>query len=135
MFAMPMSSPQIMRMLGLRPDGAVVCGDCWACATWVRSTVLIAVAAASDVPANRMLRRLRALLSDDFRGRSPDPFLVWSVTSLSLVTQDLKLHGGLTPLHVAKSDMACRRIDRFGMTRGRPITAAIIRRAQMRAAL
>src|SRR5882757_7977866 len=62
MFAIPTSSPQITRMLGLRPDG--VGGCCWACAARVRSTALIAVAAASDVPASKMLRRLNTLLDD-----------------------------------------------------------------------
>src|SRR5882672_10113863 len=71
MLAWPISSPKMTRMLGLRPDVAEGCCGCWACATWVRSTALIAVAAAIDVPASRMLRRLNALLLDDFELLGP----------------------------------------------------------------
>src|SRR6266849_1739145 len=73
MLVWPISSPKMTRMLGLRPDGGG-CGDCCACAVWVRSTALIAVT--SDVPASRWLRRLNALSFDDFE--LPDPFALLS---------------------------------------------------------
>ena len=44
-------------------------------------------------------------------------------------------HAGRSRCHAAKSDVARRRVDRLGMTRGRAVAAAIARRAQMRAAL
>src|SRR5262245_11628461 len=37
--------------------------------------------------------------------------------------------------HAAKAEVACRGVDRLGMPRGGPIATAIVRRAQMRAAL
>jgi hypothetical protein len=40
----------------------------------------------------------------------------------------------LIPDDAAEADMARRRVDRFGMARGRAVTAAIIGRAEMRAA-
>src|SRR5688572_3218666 len=39
------------------------------------------------------------------------------------------------PYDAAKSKMAGRGIDRLGMPRRRPVAAAVVRRAQMRAAL
>src|SRR5258705_13484584 len=62
------------RILGLRPEGAAGCWGrcgCCACATWVRSTALMAVAAAIDVPPSRMLRRLSALSPEEFGVRVP----------------------------------------------------------------
>jgi hypothetical protein len=47
------------------------CCGCCACAIWVRSTALIAVAAAIDVPASKMLRQLSAPWFDDFELLGP----------------------------------------------------------------
>src|SRR6476660_9953262 len=60
MFQVPISSPQIMRIFGGRPDD-VGC----ACTDWLVAAAPTADAAAIAVLARRMLRRLR-LFSDCF---------------------------------------------------------------------
>src|ERR1700722_20182007 len=50
-------------------------------------------------------------------------------------TRKLKSLIARTPRHAPKPEMAGGGIDRFGVARGRAITPAIIRRAQMRATL
>src|ERR1700754_4036090 len=69
MFQVPISSPQITRMFGRCPAGAA--GRCWACATCIDAPDPSADAAASVVPASRMLRRLiLGSVSVQFRGWS-----------------------------------------------------------------
>src|SRR5712675_2462170 len=75
----PMSSPMMTRILGLRPEGAEVCFGCWACATWMESTVLMAIAVTSDVPASRRLRRLNALSLEGLAVTSAGPSLLASL--------------------------------------------------------
>jgi hypothetical protein len=58
MFHIPMSSPKIIRMFGLRPDGAVAGRGCCACATCTGAVAASAEVAAMVVPPSRMLRRL-----------------------------------------------------------------------------
>src|SRR5882724_10419289 len=107
MFATPTSSPQMMRMFGLPPEGAAGCGCCWAWATWVRSTVLMAVAAAIEVPANRILRRLRAVSVDDVEFLSLDPFLSSpSISTLLLHNENCLLFGGWTPRDTPETEVA-----------------------------
>src|SRR5262249_45705808 len=123
------------RMLGLRPAGAAGCG--WACATRVDAVAAIADAAASVVPASRMLRRLTP--------RSSRPSYVSRGAASSITDFDMIRHssvGGCSsdagrplPHQAAKTEMARRRIDRLRMARGGAIAAAVVGRAQMRAAL
>src|SRR5882757_8238498 len=123
------------RMLGLRPEGAAGC-CCCACAIWVWSTALMAVAAAIEVPPSRMLRRLSALSPEEFGVRVPGCLLlVPSAIPLSFLLKTDKLFRRRPPPHAAKPEMARRGIDRFRVPRRRAVAAAIVRRAQMRAAL
>ena len=132
MLAMPMSSPQITRIFGLRPGEAAGRCGCCAWATWIRSTVWMAVAAAMVVPANSRLRRLSALcfvacLPCFLFGVSP-AFLAPFLRRTDKSTRDW------IPPHAAKPEMAGRSIDGLRMSCRRPVATAIIRRAQMRAA-
>src|SRR5215510_12823192 len=54
----PMSSAMIMRMFGLRPEGAGCADGCCACARRTGAPAARVDAAASVVPPSRMLRRL-----------------------------------------------------------------------------
>src|SRR5437868_4605410 len=113
MFAMPMSSPQITRIFGFRPDGEVVVVAGAAFCLWASAAeIIVAIATSADEPS-RIFRRLRAWLSASFDGAS--------------------LRSEF-PGHTAKSDVAGRRIDRFGVACGRAVAAAIVGSAQMRAA-
>src|ERR1700733_1146395 len=58
MLAMPISSPQMMRMFGLRPDGAegVACAGAAFCACASAPDVSVAAATSVDVPSRRFLR-------------------------------------------------------------------------------
>src|SRR5258708_1328993 len=137
MLATPTSSPQMMRILGLLPEGAVGAAGVAFCVCASAPEVIVAAATSADEPS-RMLRRLRA--------RSLVSFIGASCRSCSLVSSgifhshftsrtDDYLFRGWCPLHAAETDMARRSIDRFGMARRRAIAPAIVRRAQMRAAL
>src|SRR6266568_9661441 len=95
----------------------------------------MAVAAAIDVPASKMLRRLSTLSSDDFELFDPFSLLPPGILLSCFTMKTEKLFHDEIPPHAAKSEMACGCIDRFGMPRCRSIAAAIVRRAQMRAAL
>ena len=79
-----------------------------------------AEAAASVVPPSRMLRRSRGQ-GFFFHRRSGFRLLM---VSAFLFAND-----------AAKSEMACRRIHRFRVARGRAVAAAVVRRAKVRAAL
>src|SRR5437867_4212681 len=114
MFHMPMSSPKMTRMFGLRPDGA---GCACACVTLIGAPVISADAAASVVPPSRILRRLRAF---SFLLVSSRSFFVLILSSFSNDTSE--------------SDVARGRIHRFRMASGWAVTAAVVRRAQVRAA-
>src|SRR5580693_1371845 len=133
---MPMSSPQMMRMFGLRPDeaaGAVVTvlGVAFsACAS--APEVSVAAATRVDVPSN-ILRRLRALSSA--RAAFPRGLVSSGIFKLLLHCENWRLFRGFGPLHATESDVARGGIDRLGMTRRGTVAAAIIRRAEVRAAL
>src|ERR1043165_8710778 len=125
MFHMPMSSPMMTTMFGRWPVGA------WACAVWIGVALPTAETAASVVLPSRMLRRFGLLLGLSSRVVCVElfsgVFTVFSLvvfSSLSLGTQD-----------AAKADVARRRVDRLRVPSGRAITAAVVRRTQMRAAL
>ena len=62
------------------------------------------------------------------------PCLRWTFSS-PLLFDSGNYCVGLAPHDAAKSEMTGRGIDRLGVPRRRPVTAAIVRRAQMRAAL
>ena len=128
----PTSSPKITRMFGLRPPGrwplrrAAAPGAC--CDRRNRLTVVTC----RDVP---QAPARRAALD---RRSCPDWSLILSSSLIrySLLTMRLRLLIDAAPLtDPSETDMAGRRIDRLGMTRRRPIAAAIVRRAEMRAAL
>src|SRR6478609_4735217 len=122
-------------MFGLRPEGGGACCGCWACAFCGRSTVLMAVAAAIDVPANRILRRLSALRSACFTVSLACPLsLVSPGISIPFQCEDLLLFHRGRPPHAPESEVAGRRIHRLRMARRGAISAAIIRRAEMRPA-
>src|SRR5258708_2413308 len=98
MLVWPMSSPKMTRMLGLPPEGAAVGGCGWVCAPGVGSGVGWAGGAAVGVPANRILRRLRAVSVDDVEFRSLDTFLSSpSISTLLLHNENCLLFGGWTP--------------------------------------
>src|SRR3984885_15164139 len=119
---MPMSSPQMMRMFGLRPDeaaGAVVTvlGAAFsACAS--APEVSVAAATRVDVPSN-ILRRLRALSSA--RAAFPRGLVSSGIFKLLLHCENWRLFRGFGPLHATESDVARRGIDRLGMTRYGPV--------------
>src|SRR6516225_2358224 len=110
MLNQPTSSPMMTRMLGRWPDGA-----CCACASVVSTDAAApnADAAAKLVVASRTLRRLisRAALSFFF----------------SLIIACLSYDA-------SKTNMAGGRIHRFRVARSRAVAAAVVRRAEMRAA-
>src|ERR1700722_3783024 len=85
-----MSSPKMTRMLGLPPDGAGACGCC-ACAARMGFAAATVDAAASVVPASRILRRLRSPLFSFNADRSSDldmtRFLTSACVQLALFVQ------------------------------------------------
>src|SRR5262245_326639 len=90
MFQVPMSSPQITRMFGRCPDGAA--GSCWACAVGVDAADPSADAAASVVPASRILRRLMfrsASLPPALLTRRSTALLVLSIIAISSFIKDV----------------------------------------------
>src|SRR5262245_34580427 len=117
---MPTSSPQMTRMFGRCPDGAGCCACAWAVRT--DAAAPSADAAASVVPPSRMLRRLSAASFD------PIADFVLSLSFPVVMSPSFSDH-------TSEADVARRRIDRLGMARGRPVAAAIVGRAQVRAAL
>src|SRR6266850_237446 len=116
---MPMSSPMMTTILGRCPAGAGI--GCWACAGLVSPTAESAEAATRELPLNNRSRR--------FNPPPACPVLVSAFAeTLSLLMACP--HSGNAP----EADMACRGVDRLGMTRGRTIAAAVVGSAEMRAA-
>src|SRR6266481_1362263 len=116
---MPMSSPMMTTILGRCPAGAGI--GCWACAGLVSPTAESAEAATRELPLNNRSRRFNPPLAC--------PVLVSAFAeTLSLLMA--YPHSGNAP----EADMACRGVDRLGMTRGRTIAAAVVGSAEMRAA-
>src|SRR6267143_4524672 len=116
---MPMSSPMMTTILGRCPAGAGI--GCWACAGLVSPTAVSAEAATRELPLNNRSRR--------FNPPPACPVLVSAFAeTLSLLMACP--HSGNAP----EADMACRGVDRLGMTRGRTIAAAVVGSAEMRAA-
>src|SRR5215469_5024098 len=109
MLNQPTSSPMMTSMFGRWPDGP---GCAWASAFSTDAAAPNADAAAMLVVASRTLRRLMscALLS------------LFSLMICSL------------SYDATKTNVACGRIHRFGVARRRAVTAAVVRRAEMRAA-
>ena len=92
----------------------------------------------------RGLLRLRELVAaaDQHRARRPGPLLPSSRLRRSSRAARANCRLSLISDHLlsslddaAEADMAGRGVDRLGVARGRAIAAAIVRRAQMRAAL
>src|SRR5882757_2103127 len=82
-----------------------------------------------------MLRRLNTLLSDDFELLGPFSLLPPGILLSCFTMKTEKLFHDEIPHYAAEPEMTRRSIDRLGMPCGGPIAAAIVRRAQMRAAL
>src|ERR1700761_551334 len=131
MLAMPISSPQITRMFGLEPpepDGAVAGDGAAFCACASASEVNVAAATSVDVPSSRLRRSM-----DRWPGSKV--FLSFASTLIlhSLHVRTVPVDGLAN--HASEPDVAGRGVDRFGVARSRAIAAAIIGRAEMRAAL
>src|SRR6516225_9864369 len=109
MLNQPTSSPMMTRMLGRWPDGA-----CCACASVVSTDAAApnADAAARLVVASRTLRRLMSRAG---------------LSLFSLIISYLSYDA-------SKTNMAGGRIHRFRVARSRAVAAAVVRRAEMRAA-
>src|SRR6476659_43413 len=116
---MPTSSPKMTRIFGRRAGGAGIC--CCACAGLSDATDARADAATSDVPLNSRSRRLRPAPSC---GADWDDCPLLRSSCIAVPFSD----------HATKSDVAGGGIDRLRMPGCRPVAAAIVRRAQVRAA-
>src|SRR4051812_21841375 len=128
---MPMSSPQMTRMLGLRPDGTGLAAGAAFGACARASEVSVAAATIDDVPKRRFLRSID-LSARDWLLFSNSLLIRYSLgncTSFVFV-----LSGKRCPHHAAEADMTGRGVDRLGVARGGAIAAAIVRRTEMRAA-
>src|SRR3954471_8838970 len=105
----PMSSPMMNRMLGFR---------CGACAT-------AGAAIAADI---RAVAPIRAALARMCRKRDLSALVCEDARSLVMGSSSLSDDA-------AEADMARRGVDRLRVTRCRTVAAAVVGRAQMRAAL
>ena len=131
---MPMSSPQMTRMLGLRAGRHRTVPR-------ARPSALAPGPLRSTSPQ----RRWTTYPTGDFGDRSTcllGDWLSFLFSNSLLIRYSLccctsflfVLTGKRRPHHAAEPDMAGRGIDRLGVARGGAIAAAIIRRAEMRAA-
>src|ERR1700709_962316 len=120
---MPMSSPMMTTMFGRCPaaTGGDAAGCCCACAGLVSPTADSAEAATSEPPLNSKAGRFNPALF------GPEPVSDGTKILSLLMTDPL-------PGDAPEADMACRSVDRLGMTRGRTIAATVIWRTEMRAA-
>src|SRR5215213_4867269 len=126
MFQMPMSSPMMTTILGLCcwPGGCA-----WALAD-PGSESDISVAAPMSAAQDRVCKPLIVLrkMSRILGGLS------LSMHSDMVLPSCLQYIDG-SSLDAPKANMACGSIDRLRVARSRPVAAAVVRRAEMRAAL
>src|SRR5205823_8123669 len=121
MFQMPTSSAMIITMFGR------CCGACARAGADSATDIsaVVPTSAARNV-ACRLTNTCRKTLRLE---REMSLILLSLILSLSLGRRS-----GDSPLDTSKSDVTGGRIDRLRVSCGRPIAAAIVRRAQMRAA-
>src|SRR3984885_2518158 len=118
---MPMSSPMMTTMLGFCPLAAGA--GCCASAGLVSPTAASAEVATRELPLNNRSRRF-----------NPPPTRLVSLSSLSGNLSLLMAYSSCSG-YAPEAHMTHGRVDRLRMARRRPVAAAIIGRAQMRAAL
>src|SRR4030081_2080754 len=122
MLNQPTSSPMMTTMFGRCPAAAGAVAGCCACAGLVSPTAESAEAATRELPLNNRSRR--------FNPAPVGPVHVSCFSGILSLLMNWPLPGD-----APEANMACGGVDWLGVTRGGTVAAAVIRSAEMRAAL